>query len=216
MFLYESNKSSAIKFVRRISPHIKSYTRLLSTSSKSGECSKEAMEHSSENDSHFYQSPERKNKDEKPFSTSEINRNVSEVKTSSESEHKGDPVCVCQPIAWSLITSSCLSKGTCDTVNYSTHTYGVRFCGLKSTLLHLLLFTVPHPFSRVLNLMPPFALRPLPHMHTCTHSYLPFSTPSGAHGADVAHSLCPDCSNIRHVRDSRTYEYFHRFSSHSS
>jgi hypothetical protein len=167
MFLYESNESSAIKFVRRISPHIKSYTRLLNTSSHLGEFSKEAMEHSSKNDSHFFQSPERKNKDEKPFSTSEINRNISEVNTFSLSEHKGDPVCVCQPIAWSLITSSCLSKGTCDTVHSSTHTYGVRFCGLKSTLLHLLITALFHCSPPLLS---------------CSHSSgsLPTS-PSSAH-----------------------------------
>ena len=122
MFTYETNKASAIKFVQTISPHIKSYTRLLSTSSAFEECSA-AAEYSSKNFTHSYLSPEKENKVEESYLTKEINRNVSEeVKNLPESKHK-DAMCVCQPIAWSLITSSCLSRGTCDTVR--AHPYAL-------------------------------------------------------------------------------------------
>ena len=110
MYTYESNKSSAIKFVRTITPHIKSYTRLLSTSSPGGTGeSFQSTESSSETASHSSGILGSENNEENSSQVKEIDRNHPVLKNIPEAE---DAVCLCQPIAWSLITSSCLSRGT--------------------------------------------------------------------------------------------------------
>jgi hypothetical protein len=176
MFTYEPNTAQDIEFVRKISPHIKSYTRMMSpsisTAVKRNENHLEKIiednyesESESENEydkgyvnerknglkmtnenrryndnthaqlkscmSNSFDSPpsikESKNNDS--FSENFLNTNLSDVRCDVRDRNvpQGEGVkpkkkiiveniedvgvCSCHPIAWTLVTSSCLSRG---------------------------------------------------------------------------------------------------------
>lgn len=93
MYTYEANKSEAIKFVSNISPHIKSYTRLMSQDSNH-------CDTVSDNNLHTPIKKEYK-KDLEPILTEQF----------KFKDKKNSPICTCHAVAWTLMTSSCLSKG---------------------------------------------------------------------------------------------------------
>ena len=188
MYTYEPNAADVIQFVRKISPHIKSYTRLMLPSAimvektienKIENDHKNENDHENENenesdseeihdlkemnenrqydnfthtqftinsDSYSFDSPSDMRKMKKITSTSSSlsNKNICDVrgcrqdddvpqakgvktktgtrketdkravsgtKTKAKSKAGVTRVCTCHPIAWSLITSSCLSRG---------------------------------------------------------------------------------------------------------
>ena len=170
MFTYEPNTAQDIQFVRKISPHIKSYTRLMSPSIsmvvKRNENHFEKIIEGSNNDenenegenkngndfvmkdanrryddnthiqsysntSNSFDSPPsiKNSKNEDSLSKNFLNKNLSDVRgdvrdsnvpqgegVKAKMRAKGATiedirVCSCHPIAWTLITSSCLSRG---------------------------------------------------------------------------------------------------------
>ena len=178
MFTYEPNTAHDIEFVRKISPHIKSYTRMMSPSISTGVKRNEnqlekIIEDNNENEneneneidtekghvnenkngfqmtnenrrynenthvqsksntSYSFDSPPsmKKSKNKDSFSENVLNTNSSHVrgdvrdsnvpqgegvktKIRAKVENIEDAgVCSCHPVAWSLITSSCLSRG---------------------------------------------------------------------------------------------------------
>ena len=93
MYTYEANKSEAIKFVSNISPHIKSYTRLMSQDGNDCDTVSDDNLHT----------PIKKDykKDLEPILTEQF----------KFKDKKNSPICTCHAVAWTLMTSSCLSKG---------------------------------------------------------------------------------------------------------
>ena len=130
MYTYETNKAQAIRFVRNISPHIKSYTRLMTAPNDVKTLAR---------------SPNAKSNTPDSCST-RMSRQTGcgggNYDTEGKGQDKGGPkgkeqkkgrdglkghLCNCYPLAWSLITSSCLSRGkhshehhATDTARYTT------------------------------------------------------------------------------------------------
>ena len=108
MYTYEANKAEAIKFAVNISPHIKSYTRLMSSDSSSYSTS----------DRSSAQTPvKEKKEDPSPvlneyFKEHKTKKGLDEDKGLVGTTVKDSLLCSCHPVAWTLMTSSCLSKGT--------------------------------------------------------------------------------------------------------
>ena len=106
MYTYEANKSEAIKFVSNISPHIKSYTRLMSQNSSQSDTVSDIDLHT----------PMKKEFGKDLAKEEQFRDKKSEVEVTRDKKQKvtscqNQPMCSCHAVAWTLMTSSCLSKG---------------------------------------------------------------------------------------------------------